>query len=644
MPKRSEDAVAADAARPASKDAGKGAKAASEKPKTHDGGWRETVESLAMAVILALLFKGYVAEAFVIPTGSMAPTLQGRHKDVCCQQCGYWYQATASDEVDQRSGRRTGLHIVSGMCPICRYTMTFDPVNRPNEDSMSGDRIIVSKFAYEIGEPQRWDVIVFKYPEEATQNYIKRLVGLPGEQLLVAGGNVYVRDADGPDDAFGIARKPPHKLTAMLQIVDDSDHIPPLLTKVGWPTRWRDKAEGTGAVAWKSEDGGKSFACAASTPNMAWLRYRHLVPSYDDWESITLDNRLPADVLTRKGQLITDLYAYNTSVPLVGKDDGTIDRGNYFPPYQGNHTIHVEQLPERLVSSRGDQVRYDPTLAGPGIPCDEQHLGNHWVDDLAVEGLVEVQDSQGTVALDLVRAGVHYQCTIDVANGTAKLSRVNAAGKELLYVDGKGADVPQPSASTAVKGPGFYRLRLTNCDHQVMLFVNGKAATFDQPTYYTSDRIVAPQWTAEDALDLEPAGLGVSGMKAKVSHLCIYRDKYYLAVNNNWQFADYLGEYERSVWPMNKPSVQQVFESPDLWSSSGLFDPSLRREVQFTIGPDQFFPMGDNSPGSYDGRYWNSTNYVSRDLLIGKALLIYWPHSWNRPPLLPHFQRMGRIR
>ena len=55
-----------------------------KKDKPHDGGWRETVESLLMAVILALLFKGYVAEAFVIPTGSMAPTLMGRHRDVCC--------------------------------------------------------------------------------------------------------------------------------------------------------------------------------------------------------------------------------------------------------------------------------------------------------------------------------------------------------------------------------------------------------------------------------------------------------------------------------------------------------------------------------------------------------------------------------
>ena len=64
---------------------------------------------------------------------------------------------------------------------------------------------------------------------------------------------------------------------------------------------------------------------------------------------------------------------------------------------------------------------------------------------------------------------------------------------------------------------------------------------------------------------------------------------------------------------------------------------------------DQFLPMGDNSPQSYDGRYWwhqgVKHHYVERDLLIGKALLIYWPHTWNRPvPFTPNLSRMGPIR
>ena len=61
---------------------------------------RETIESIAVAFVLAFLFRTFEAEAFVIPTGSMAPTLQGRHKDVICPECEFRIASSASDEVD----------------------------------------------------------------------------------------------------------------------------------------------------------------------------------------------------------------------------------------------------------------------------------------------------------------------------------------------------------------------------------------------------------------------------------------------------------------------------------------------------------------------------------------------------------------
>ncbi len=63
---------------------------------------RETIESIVVAFVLAFLFRTFEAEAFVIPTGSMAPTLQGRHKDLICPKCGTHYRVSASlsEEID----------------------------------------------------------------------------------------------------------------------------------------------------------------------------------------------------------------------------------------------------------------------------------------------------------------------------------------------------------------------------------------------------------------------------------------------------------------------------------------------------------------------------------------------------------------
>src|SRR5712675_274714 len=74
---------------------------------------RETIESIVIAFILAFLFRTFEAEAFVIPTGSMAPTLQGRHKDIDCPKCGYHYRVSASQEVDENGNQRGTCHVVS---------------------------------------------------------------------------------------------------------------------------------------------------------------------------------------------------------------------------------------------------------------------------------------------------------------------------------------------------------------------------------------------------------------------------------------------------------------------------------------------------------------------------------------------------
>jgi signal peptidase I len=57
----------------------------------------------------------------------------------------------------------------------------------------AGDFVIVNKLAYKLGEPQRGDIIVFRYPPDPDQTpYIKRIIGLPGDQIHIADGEVFI--------------------------------------------------------------------------------------------------------------------------------------------------------------------------------------------------------------------------------------------------------------------------------------------------------------------------------------------------------------------------------------------------------------------------------------------------------------------
>jgi signal peptidase I len=109
---------------------------------------REYAESIGVAIAVALLLRAFVVEAFQIPSGSMIPTLE------------------------------------------------------------VGDHIFVSKFSYglsipftdtkvfQYGSPKRGDVIVFKFPQDTSTDYIKRVVGLPGDTVEVRQGQLYVNGVE----------------------------------------------------------------------------------------------------------------------------------------------------------------------------------------------------------------------------------------------------------------------------------------------------------------------------------------------------------------------------------------------------------------------------------------------------------------
>jgi signal peptidase I len=119
-----------------------------EPPISAGKGVKETVESILIAFILAFVFRAFVVEAFVIPTGSMAPTLLGAQMRFTCKECGYTFDTNYpthssgnSDDIeipsragpnlelreDPETGQRKQEWVdrkFAVTCPNCRYGFT----------------------------------------------------------------------------------------------------------------------------------------------------------------------------------------------------------------------------------------------------------------------------------------------------------------------------------------------------------------------------------------------------------------------------------------------------------------------------------------------------------------------------------------
>ena len=63
---------------------------------------------------------------------------------------------------------------------------------------MPGDRLIGNRLAYLREDPQRGDVIIFHYPDDEEELYVKRIIGLPGEEVRIEEGKIYIDGSDTP--------------------------------------------------------------------------------------------------------------------------------------------------------------------------------------------------------------------------------------------------------------------------------------------------------------------------------------------------------------------------------------------------------------------------------------------------------------
>ncbi len=135
--------------------------------RSSDGSWRETLKIIVQALAIAMVVRVFFYQPFNIPSGSMKETLLvGDYLFVSKLSYGYSKYTFP---------RRLDVPIINVSIPLM-------------PDLFSGRKFFVA-------EPKRGDVVVFKLPRDNTTDYIKRVIGLPGDEIQMKSGVLYIKPA-----------------------------------------------------------------------------------------------------------------------------------------------------------------------------------------------------------------------------------------------------------------------------------------------------------------------------------------------------------------------------------------------------------------------------------------------------------------
>jgi signal peptidase I len=564
---------------------------------------KETIEQILVAFILAFIFRAFVVEAFVIPTGSMAPTLLGAHMRFRCEDCGWQWTVNfpTPDREDISIPRNAGPmpvasrqggpadhmedYVFSARCPNCGYKVQRrdreDPDNSATNPPVSyGDRILVLKYLYLFQEPRRWDVVVFKAPADPQtydygQNYIKRLVGKPGETLMILDGDIYTSTANKPladltPDDFEIQRKGPRIVQeALWRIVYDDDHHPhnsaaradqndPMMSSdhdEKWMQPWKSIA-GNGWDLGTDATSGKVFR----------------FDNADGSSTIQFD-----DKANPQKQSLTDWLAYD---------------------------VTVNQMP------RGSLDKFNAPI----------YTADNNVGDIKLAFFYQRNDGSGPLRLSATK--IDQTFVAQVEPGKVSLFRKIGNGAESLI---RSVPVRNDFARPT-------RVELTNVDYRITVRIDDRDVIVTKPEEYSPNvRALLDAFERNQKMDKPVIQISADHQSCAISHLSLWRDIYYM--NRSPAFSG---------------------GSQLEWATPFRFPSKLVR-----LKKDEFFVCGDNSPISGDARYWSEpinlpneelfaeSGRVPRRFLLGKAFFVYWPAGFRpidpAPAVVPNFGDMRFI-
>jgi len=317
--------------------------------------WRDNIEAVTVSIVTIVLFKYFVLEAYKIPTGSMQPTLMGNTE--------------------------TGIF----------------------------DRVLVDKFSFHYREPERFEVVVFKYPLNRAQNFIKRIIGMPGEELEIRDGDLWVRPAGAAkttdDDGWRVLRRPRNIEDAQLRLLETAEE---------W--RFEDMQ------AWKLEDGDTlvaSKAGRAEFPRTVSIRDR-----YTDGYPKSLKGKI--DVRTKR-----------------------FNGANEVSDLRATTTVRAEAATTEVrVVLREGKRRYRFILPGPAAPADAKPMVEAFDPEGGMARATSVATAPWRLAagagVDVLAQNLDDLLTLELEDGPTLTLEVPAAGESraatvAFETDGAGA-------------------------------------------------------------------------------------------------------------------------------------------------------------------------------------------------------------
>lgn len=533
---------------------------------------KETLTAITISLVMAFVFRGFVVEGFQIPTGSMAPTLLGDHILVQDPESGYEWPVGPWDYPNDRAQPpayplQGGVNTPRGTTPpvTVNVPVTGERVQETQVPLRAGDRLFVLKYVGGLYEPDRWDVPVFKVPTIGTENYIKRLTGLPEEQVAIVDGDIFSRPREAvrteagwaawAEEGWRVERKPERVQRAMWRTLFDSRYTPPRPTSPFRPP-WQPSGPG-----WEGLTDSQTYRYGRETATeLAWDTQRWPLDDYEPYNQ----TRVQGQPFNRDGSSplfpVSDLLAGFAITPENPGQQAEIRveaRGQVFRArIDGAGTAHLERRPAEGDGAAWETLDTAPLALRPGRATDVEF----WHVDQALWLFVDG---------DLAAGGPE-----EGGYGLLPAGRLEAA-TGLAYSEIQRRD--KGPAATILGEPGLYR------------------------------------------------GGGLSlrfvGGPFELSRVRASRDVYYRVYSGRVTFGGH----------------------PDSIAD---------------LGPDHYLLMGDNSASSLDGRLWGGEDppvspwvadqidgtpgVVHRDLLIGKAFVVYLPSPYQRGPI-PMFD-FGRMR